>query len=77
MRGSQYWRAAEEKTCRICGEENTHTFWKSTRWSKNEIRIEDFLKENGERLKIIKNIERGKKGRRRSKWWKETICHWI
>lgn len=67
MRGRQHWIEEEEKQCRMCGEgtENLSHVLKECEATKDEIRIEELLNEDGRGLEVMKRIQRAReeKGR--------------
>jgi len=60
LKGGQYWREIEERTCRICGrgEESLTHVLKECEATRDNIQSEDFLSEEGGGLEIMRKIER-------------------
>lgn len=60
LKGGQYWREIEERTCRVCGrgEESLTHVLKECEATRDNIQNEDFLSEKGRRLEIMRKIER-------------------
>lgn len=60
LRGDQYWREIEERTCRVCGrgEESLTHVLKECEATRDNIQSEDFLSEKDRGLEIMRKIER-------------------
>lgn len=60
LRGGQYWREIEERTCRVCGrgEESLTHVLKECEATRDKIRSEDLLSEENRELEIMRKIER-------------------
>ena len=59
-RGSQHWLGEVERRCRICGEgiENMLHILKECEETKDEMTLEEFLKEDGKGREVMKRIDK-------------------
>lgn len=73
-RGSKHWLEEAEKKCRICGEgtENIVHILKECEETKDEMTVEEFLKEDGSGREMMKRIDKIREGKRREEKGKES-----